>query len=112
MNGFKQKYLKKGSQPYFIAEIGINHQGRSKSVEEMRDIPFDLVVTVCDAAAEECPLWLGTGSRVHLGFPDPAKTPGGEPERLAAFRRIRNEMIQKIPGILAGHDSLREPSAP
>ncbi len=51
-----------------LAEIGIQHQGRSKSVDEFRDVPFDLVVTVCDSAAEEYPVWLGQGKRVHLGF--------------------------------------------
>ena len=41
-------------------------------------MPFDLVVTVCDDAAENCPVWLGKGRRVHLGFPDPAKATGSE----------------------------------
>src|SRR5512134_4032687 len=54
-----------------LAEIGIQHQGVSKSVEQFRDVPFDLVVTVCDSAAEECPLWLGQGRRVHHSFTDP-----------------------------------------
>jgi arsenate reductase len=57
-----------------LAERGITHTGRSKSVDELRDVDFDLVVTVCDAAAEECPLWLGKGKRLHQGFPDPAAT--------------------------------------
>src|SRR3972149_5030445 len=69
-----------------LAEIGIEHLGRSKSVDEMRDIPFNLVVTVCDSAAEECPLWLGTGRRGHLGFPDPAHAPGSADGRIAALR--------------------------
>ncbi len=56
-----------------LAETGIEHHGRSKSVDEFKDVPFDLVVTVCDDAAENCPLWLGPGVRIHLGFPDPAK---------------------------------------
>jgi arsenate reductase len=83
-----------------LGEIGIQHEGRSKSVEEFRDAPLDLVVTVCDSAAEECPLWLGPGKRVHLGFPDPAKAQGSEEERLNAFRRVRDDMLIQIPEIL------------
>ena len=57
-----------------LAEIGIQHAGRSKLVDEFRGVDFDLVVTVCDSAAEECPVWLGKGKRLHHSFPDPAKT--------------------------------------
>ena len=83
-----------------LAEIGIEHPGRSKSVQEYRDQPFDLVVTVCDAAAEDCPLWLGQGQRVHLGFPDPAKATGTEAEILTAFRRVRDDIGEQIPGLV------------
>ena len=83
-----------------LAEIGIEHPWRSKSVQEYRDQPFDLVVTVCDAAAEDCPLWLGQGQRVHLGFPDPAKATGTEAEILTAFRRVRDDIGEQIPGLL------------
>ena len=83
-----------------LAEIGIEHQGRSKSVDEFRDVPFDLVVTVCDSAAEECPVWLGRGKRVHLGFPDPAKATGSDEEVLAVFRAVREDMLVKIPDLL------------
>ena len=92
-----------------LAEIGIEHLGRSKSVDEMRDIPFDLVVTVCDSAAEECPLWLGTGRRVHLGFPDPGKAPGADDDRMAAFRQVRDGMIQSLPTLLGGATPATEP---
>ena len=51
-----------------LAELGIEHQGHSKHVDEVREIDFDLVVTVCDAAAETCPVLLGKGKRVHSGF--------------------------------------------
>ncbi len=44
-----------------LFEIGIQHTGRSKSVDEFRGQDFDLVVTVCDSAAEDCPVWLGKG---------------------------------------------------
>ena len=83
-----------------LKEIGIDHQGRSKSVEEFQNTPFDLVVTVCDSAAEECPIWLGTGQRIHMGFPDPAKLSGDQAAIYAAFRAVRDEIAQKIPALL------------
>jgi len=84
-----------------LAEMGIDHHGtRSKSVDEFRNMPFDLVVTVCDAAAEECPLWPGQGKRVHLGFPDPASVPGTEEEVLEVFRQVRDDIAQEIPALL------------
>jgi len=78
-----------------LAEIGIPHQGRSKSVEELRDLDFDLVITVCDSAAEECPIWLGRGKRVHHGYPDPAKS-----DNLEDFRRVRDAMCAELPALL------------
>jgi arsenate reductase len=83
-----------------LAEIGIEHQGRSKSVDEFRTVPFDLVVTVCDSAAEECPVWLGQGKRVHLGFPDPAKATGSEEEIMDVFRAVRDDILVKMPELL------------
>ena len=83
-----------------LAEIGIEHVGRSKHVDEFRDVAFDLVVTVCDSAAEQCPVWLGQGRRVHLSFPDPAKVTGTEEEVMAAFRRVRDDIATQIPALL------------
>jgi arsenate reductase len=83
-----------------LQEIGIEHHGRSKSAEEFRAVPFDLVVTVCDSAAEECPVWLGQGKRVHLGFPDPAKATGTDEEVMNVFRAVRDDMLVKIPDLL------------
>jgi arsenate reductase len=83
-----------------LAEIGIDHQGRSKHTDEFRKIPFDLVVTVCDDAAEDCPVWLGQGQRVHLGFPDPAKASGSDAEVLTVFRQVRDDIALKIPALL------------
>ncbi len=82
-----------------LAEIGIEHHGRSKSADEFRNAPFDLVVTVCDDAAENCPVWLGQGKRVHLSFPDPAKATGAEEEVMQVFRRVRDDIAQKIPAL-------------
>jgi arsenate reductase len=79
-----------------LAEIGIQHTGRSKLADEFRGQDFDLVVTVCDSAAEECPLWLGKGQKVHHSFPDPAKT-----NNLDDFRAVRDEMLRVMPLILA-----------
>ena len=78
-----------------LREIGIEHDGRSKLADEYRDWEFDLVVTVCDSAAEECPLWLGRGRRVHHSFPDPAKT-----DDMADFRAVRDDIARVIPALL------------
>jgi arsenate reductase (thioredoxin) len=83
-----------------LQEIGIQHSGVSKNVEQFRGDEFDLVVTVCDEANEECPVWLGKGKRVHQGFKDPAKADGTDEERLAVFREVRDELLEKIPVIL------------
>ncbi|HEC61179.1 MAG TPA: arsenate reductase ArsC [bacterium] len=88
-----------------LAEIGIPHRGSPKNVDELRHNHFDLVVTLCDSAAEECPLWLGVNRRVHLGFPDPAKATGSEDQILDVFRQVRNEIIQKVPELLNSHNT-------
>ncbi len=83
-----------------LKEIGIIHQGRTKTVDEFYGHDFDLVVTVCDTAAEKCPLWLGKGKRIHLGFPDPAKAVGDEETIKLAFRQVRDDIAEKIPTLL------------
>jgi len=83
-----------------LAEIGIIHKGRPKPAAEFRDVPFDLVVTVCDNAAENCPVWLGKGKRAHLGFSDPAQATGTEDEILAVFRAVRDEIAHQVPDLL------------
>jgi arsenate reductase len=83
-----------------LNEIGIQHHGHSKPVEEIQGITFDWVVTVCDSAAEECPVWLGIGKRLHLSFPDPARITGSEAEMIGAFRNVRDDIAWKIPQLL------------
>jgi arsenate reductase len=78
-------------------EIGIDiSAGRSKSVDEFREVQFDVVITVCDDAAENCPLWLGSGNVRHLGFPDPAEATGSEEEKLQVFRQVRDGLRQEV----------------
>jgi arsenate reductase len=83
-----------------LAEIGIEHDGESKHADVFRQMPLDLAVTVCDDAAENCPLWLGQGTRVHLGFPDPAKAVGSEEEIMAVFRQVRDDIVQRVTALL------------
>lgn len=84
-----------------LQEIGISHTGRSKSVEALPTRDFDLVVTVCDSAAEECPVWPGkAGRRTHRGFLDPARAEGTENQRMQVFREVRDEMLKVIPELL------------
>ncbi len=87
-----------------LAEIGIQHAGRSKSTEEFLGRAFDLVLTVCDHAAENCPVWLGSGKRVHIGFSDPAKAEGSLEEKLTAFRLVRDQIHQQVLEYLARTD--------
>lgn len=83
-----------------LSEIGIEHQGRSKHIDEFKDIHFDLIVTVCDNALETCPVWLGPESRIHISFPDPAKVTGEEEIIKAAFRQVCDDINEKIPLVL------------
>ncbi|MFZ5916207.1 MAG: arsenate reductase ArsC [Chloroflexota bacterium] len=84
-----------------MAELGIDISAqRSKSTDEFRATEFDTVVTVCDAAAENCPIWLGRGHREHIGFLDPAQAGGSQAERLAVFRQVRDEIRQRVLGYL------------
>lgn len=83
-----------------LDEIGIQHSGKSKHADTFRDIGFDLVITVCDAAAEQCPVWLGRGTKQHIGFVDPAEATGTEEEKMAVFRQVRDEIEEQIVAFL------------
>jgi len=87
-----------------LAEMGIVHAGESKQAEVFRQTALDLVVTVCDDAAENCPVWLGQGKRVHLGFPDPAKAVGSDEEITAVFRQVRDDIARRIVAWLKTED--------
>jgi len=96
-----------GTKPSFVRpeaiavmkELGIDISGhRSKSAAEFDGQKFDYVITVCDSARETCPVFFGEAKRLHRGFDDPAGLDAPEPERLALFRRVRDELR----GYLAG----------
>ena len=76
-----------------MREAGIDISGhRSKSVEEFANQHFDYVITVCDNAKESCPVFPATTKRIHWSLEDPAAVQGSEDQRLAEFRRIRDQI--------------------
>ncbi len=80
-----------------MAEAGVDISGqKSKNVNDLMDVPFDVVVTVCGHANETCPAWLGKKTTmVHVGFDDPpklAKTAKSPEEALQHYRRVRDEI--------------------
>jgi arsenate reductase len=76
-----------------MEEIGVDISAhRSKHVDEFAGQQFDYVLTVCDNANESCPVLPGQGERLHRSFEDPAALQGGEQQRLAKFRRVRDEI--------------------
>ena len=80
-----------------MKEIGIDISGhRSKSVDEFAGQSFDYVVTVCDNARDICPVFPAGTERIHWSFEDPAAVEGTEEERLAEFRRIRDQIHERV----------------
>ena len=94
-----------------LAEVGLDWSGaRSKSIMEMLDGDWDLVLTVCDDAREACPVVPGAKRTAHEGFPDPAAGQGTNGDRLAAFRAARDGIAARM-AVLAA-DLLAELVAP
>ena len=89
-----------------MAEAGVDiSDHRSKHADELKDIDFDLVVTVCDNAREACPVWFGKVNKLHKSFEDPpflAKEAKTEEEALAHYRRLRDEIRDFVAGLLRG----------
>ena len=89
-----------------MAEVGVDITGqRSKHVDEIKDVPFDYVVTVCDHANETCPIFAGKTKVVHVGFDDPprlAKDAGTDAEALPYYRRVRDEIRAFVESLDAG----------
>ena len=87
-----------------LEEIGIDSHGRSKDASHFSGMDFFLVVTVCDSAAEDCPIWLRADPQAHMAFDDPASFDGDEEFVLGKFRQVRDDIAAKIPGLLARYE--------
>ena len=84
-----------------MGELGIDiSQHRSKSVDDLAGEQFDLVITVCDQAQQQCPIFPGETEVMHVGFPDPAKATGAEEEIMAAFRQVRDALRGQLVPLL------------
>ena len=83
-----------------LEEIGVSHRGTSKSTGELQRKSYDLVMTVCDQAREECPVWLGDGRKIHHSYPDPAQAEGTPEEVIEVFRSVRDQIRTVLDDIL------------
>ena len=80
-----------------MSEVGIDiSDHRSKSVDEFSNQQFDYVITVCDNANEQCPIFPGDTKRIHWTFDDPAAAEGDDEARLSVFRTVRDEIGHRL----------------
>ena len=80
-----------------MSELGIDISShRSKSVDEFDGQQFDYVITVCDNARETCPVFPADAKRIHWSFDDPASVQGTNEEKLSVFRRVRDEIRERL----------------
>jgi len=103
--GDKIEAFSAGISPTFVhpraiqamREIGIDISGqRSKGIAEFEGQNFDYVITLCDSANEQCPLFFGGVKKIHMGFDDPVTVTGSDEEIMAAFRRVRDEIKARL----------------
>lgn len=103
--GERMDVFSAGSKPSHVNPLAIqvmNEQGidirshRSKHLNEFLDQLFDYVITVCDNAAEACPVFPGPAQRIHWSFPDPAAVKGSPEERAASFRQVRDAIARQL----------------
>ncbi len=84
-----------------MREVGIDiGHHRSKHMDEFLDRSFEYVITVCDRAKDSCPRWPHASTVLHWSFEDPAAAPGTEDERRRAFRKVRDEIHDRIVGFV------------
>lgn len=86
-----------------MKEVGIDISGnRSKSMDEFTGQHFDYVITLCDSANEQCPLFFGGVKKIHMSFDDPAAATGTDAEIMVAFRKVRNDIKGKLLEFFSG----------
>jgi len=86
-----------------MAELGIDLAAhRSKTLDEFAGQPFDYVITLCGDANEKCPLFFGGVQREHIGFDDPSRLKGSDEDVLPEYRRVRDEIKERISQFLLG----------
>ncbi|HKN84407.1 MAG TPA: arsenate reductase ArsC [Pyrinomonadaceae bacterium] len=94
-----------------MREIGIDiSQQRSKPVDDFIGREFDYVITVCDNAKEQCPVFPGSAKSIHWSFDDPAIAEGDEPARLTVFRHVRDEILDRL-RLFVANDQTQSPLA-
>jgi arsenate reductase (thioredoxin) len=103
----------KGISPYTLKVLDQEHidasQFHSKSMNEFTAERFDYVITVCDQAAERCPVFPGDPARIHWSFPDPAAVEGDETVRLAAFQETLRGLRRRLePFVIVARDAAHE----
>jgi arsenate reductase len=87
-------------------EIGIDISAhRSRSVDEFLGQDFDYVITVCDKARQNCPVFHAKTERIHQSFADPAALEGNDHDRLSLFRQVRDEIREWMAGFISRCDS-------
>lgn len=92
-----------------MGELGIDISGhRSKSVDEFAGQEFDYVITVCDSVKEQCPIFPGKTKRIHWSFDDPASAEGDEDARHAVFRRVRDEIRERLKEFISNRRAGRD----
>ena len=105
-----------GIEPSFVRpeaievmrEIGIDISAhRSKSIDEFTAQPFDYVITVCDNAKQNCPIFPGSAQRIHWSIDDPAAVGGAEQIRLTAFRAARDDLRGRLQEFIASAKKTR-----
>ena len=80
-----------------MAELGIDISSQKpKPADQFRGERFEAAATVCDDAAQNCPLWLGSGHLLPMGFLGPVPSPGSQAEQLDVFRRVRDDIQEKV----------------
>jgi len=89
-----------------LNEVDIDHKGESKHIDDLPTKEFDLVITVCEDARNNCPVWVGAGKRAHISIPDPVGVLGTQDEIMNTFRIIRDEIDAHIIGYLRNLGSM------